>query len=50
MDTAVLSFLGDCLVPASNFTFELTVSADGRQNGTSSQIIALEQDNAQILK
>ncbi|XP_060560495.1 polycystin-1-related protein-like isoform X2 [Ruditapes philippinarum] len=49
MDTAVLSFLGDCLVPASNFTFELTVSADGRQNGTSSQIIALEQDNAQIL-
>lgn len=50
MDTAVLSFPGDCLLKASNFTFELTVSAHGRQNGTSFQIIALEQENAQILK
>ncbi|XP_053374214.1 polycystin-1-like [Mercenaria mercenaria] len=49
MDTAVLSFPGDCLVMASNFTFELTVSADGRQNGTSFQTVALERENPQIL-
>jgi len=50
MDTAVLTFEGSCLVPASNYTFNLTVFAEGRRNGTSFQMIELYKDPVDILE
>lgn len=50
LDTDVLMFPGDCLVSASNYTFELTVTAEGRQNSSSFQTIAIEQENSEVLE
>jgi len=50
MDTPVLEFSRGCIVPASNYTFGLTLHKPGRENGTAFQTIILAQDGHKILK
>ncbi|XP_052802584.1 uncharacterized protein LOC128232845 isoform X2 [Mya arenaria] len=49
MNTSILEFPSECLVPANNYTFELTVHQQGRENGTAFQTITVVKSGLHFL-